>query len=152
MPRAQCQCRVAAGEPVLTASYALAYHQRSLTGTLLAFLATGARGEAMMPERQFFDRNGRSWQVWEVCPDVVERRLSGEHATFSELPAGKERRRGERRVRLRVPDPLRHGWLAFETDGQRRRLAPVPAEWRALTDAQLARLLDTARVVESRAG
>lgn len=97
-----------------------------------------------MPERRFFDRAGRPWEVWEVCPDVVERRLSGEHTS---IPVENERRHGERRAHLRVPDPLRHGWLAFETLGQRRRLAPVPSGWRSMDDDELARLLDDARVV-----
>lgn len=97
-----------------------------------------------MPERAFFDRAGQRWEVWEVCPDVVERRLERNRGL---PPGGIERRRGERRGHLRVPNPLRDGWLAFESEGQRRRLAPVPERWRTLPDDELEALLAKARVV-----
>lgn len=106
-----------------------------------------------MPERTFVDAVGRHWEVWEVCPDVVERRMSGEHAQIPEGPkgpGGTERRHGERRAHIRVPEPLRDGWLAFETEGQRRRLAPVPARWRTMTDGELEALLRDARQVPIR--
>lgn len=100
--------------------------------------------EEQMPERAFFDHTGRRWEVWEVCPDVVERRLARD---AGQPPDGVERRRGERRTHLRVPNPLRDGWLAFESAEQRRRLAPVPDRWRALSDDALEALLAEARVV-----
>lgn len=97
-----------------------------------------------MPERQFVDREGRSWEVWEVCPDAVERRLTSDPAR---APEGEERRHAERRAHLRIPDRLRSGWLAFETAGQRRRLAPFPERWRSLTDLELEALLAQSRLV-----
>jgi len=53
---------------------------------------------------------------------------------------GDERRiRDQRRVAL--PGDMNSGWLAFEsTDGERRRVAPIPQGWDALEDAALLRL------------
>ena len=33
---------------------------------------------------------------------------------------------------------LEHGWLCFERDGEKRRLAPIPADWPRCDDARLA--------------
>lgn len=41
---------------------------------------------------------------------------------------------------------LELGWLSFASDGQKRRLAPIPPNWQALDDAELERLCGMARV------
>lgn len=105
-----------------------------------------------MPERQFFDDRGQRWEVWEVCPDAVERRLSGGNRAVEDedQPSAldfPDRRRGERRTHMRVPETLRDGWLAFESTDQRRRLAPVPEHWRSMGEEELRELLSQAHVV-----
>jgi hypothetical protein len=36
-----------------------------------------------------------------------------------------------------MPEPWSGGWLAFETQGEKRRLAPYPADWAEKNDAEL---------------
>jgi len=47
-------------------------------------------------------------------------------------------------MRVVVPAALQQGWLAFQAGDDRRRLAPIPANWIALDDAALMVLLDSA--------
>lgn len=88
-----------------------------------------------MTHRAFRDHNGRSWDVWEVHPTLVERR----DARRGDRIAVERRKRSEPRASL--PVALRHGWLAFESKSERRRLAPIPADWSLMTDDQLEQLL-----------
>ena len=54
-----------------------------------------------MPVREFVDTQGRRWTVWNTVPDW----LNGVSAAFNT------------------------GWLTFECGSERRRLAPIPADW-----------------------
>jgi hypothetical protein len=46
-----------------------------------------------------------------------------------------------------LPEDYREGWLVFESsEGEKRRLAPVPGNWEALTDEELATLCARATV------
>jgi len=58
---------------------------------------------------------------------------------------------GERRDHL-LPAEYRQGWLVFESVTEKRRLAPVPAGWRELSDEALAALCATATVQTRRGG
>lgn len=107
-----------------------------------------------MEYRTFWDSEGRSWQVWLVLPCAAERRAAERRVASGSTYSGTERRRGQiRRPRaLRrettVPIGFEAGWLCFEcATGERRRLAPVPAEWEASDAAELSRLCDLAAVV-----
>lgn len=96
--------------------------------------------------RQFTDSIGRTWDAWEVTPEFAERR------TTPPAPwLGVERRQ---RAEFRVPlgKQWSKGWLAFETRGEKRRLAPVPPGWSALTDRELAELCDSASRARSQSG
>ncbi|MEO8336992.1 MAG: hypothetical protein ABI664_18555 [bacterium] len=53
----------------------------------------------------FTDQSGTSWDVFEVYPT-------------------------EERTVSRVPAAFRSGWLCFQSDLERRRLAPIPFDWR----------------------
>ena len=90
-----------------------------------------------MSHRSFIDSVGRRWDVWTVKPENIERR-SGTEAT----PTLERRRRREFRVPL--GRKWSDGWLAFETDGDRRRLAPIPENWIDLDDATLERMCGAA--------
>lgn len=104
-----------------------------------------------MTYRTFVDPSGVSWQVWEVRPTTVERRLEerrSRHLPFEgeDRRTGGERRvRAERRVNL-GPD-LARGWLAFHSAEEKRRLAPVPDAWTQTPSSTLAKLCEAARVV-----
>jgi hypothetical protein len=71
-----------------------------------------------MPIRQFEDADGVGWQVWATTP-----------------------------TRGNVRPQFASGWLAFESQDERRRLAPVPESWAEADDGALRELLAQAVVV-----
>jgi hypothetical protein len=92
-----------------------------------------------MPHRSFRDEMGRQWDVWDVVPTAVERRIA---KAPPRAPAIERRKIQETRVV--VPDRLQKGWLAFQSDRERRRLAPIPGEWDDMTATELLELLNQA--------
>ena len=54
-----------------------------------------------MSQREFTDSKGVAWLVWSTTP----------------TPGSV------------LGDEMRQGWLTFESDGERRRLAPIPRAW-----------------------
>ena len=69
-----------------------------------------------MAYREFLDSAQVLWRVWATYPSV-----------------GKILSKG-----------FENGWLTFESSVERRRLAPIPAQWEALPDAKLQSLLKDA--------
>jgi hypothetical protein len=49
-----------------------------------------------------------------------------------------------------VPEPLRAGWLCFESATHKRRVAPIPAKWNELSEAGLLHLSREVPVVPKR--
>ena len=94
-----------------------------------------------MTHRKIKDGLGRAWDVWEVYPSAVEQRMSGEFPSIQNSDGSAPEKR---EVRIRVPSALEGGWLAFQAGRERRRLAPIPANWISLADEQLVRLLERA--------
>lgn len=92
-----------------------------------------------MAHRTFRDELGREWDVWEVVPTAVERRM----AKPASRPPVAERRKVQE-TRVVVPDTLQRGWLAFQSGKERRRLAPIPPDWEELTGSELIDLLNQA--------
>ena len=93
---------------------------------------------ARIPHRVF--RAGeREWEVFEVQPGPCEHRSPT--VDLADAPEHDERRhRSEQR--WFIPEDLCGGWLAFYSEGERRRrLWPVPGGWYELTDDELAQLL-----------
>ena len=88
--------------------------------------------------RTFLDSTGKRWEVWLVTPAAAERRKVDRRAgkAGSEgLPGTSERRltpdRRKAPFRRTVPvaSEFSQGWLCFESEGEKRRLAPVPPGW-----------------------
>ena len=89
-----------------------------------------------MTHRTFKDRDGKQWDVFLVHPSAAERRFVDRRVNKVDQAEGVERRRGEERrgdvrksPRASVAEEFAHGWLCFETHGEKRRLAPVPELW-----------------------
>jgi hypothetical protein len=103
-----------------------------------------------MAHKTFVDADGVTWQVWEVHPTTIERRL-GDRRTTAGPFAGAERRRGERRSqderRIFLGPELSQGWLAFHSARERRRYAPIPEGWTTMTAAELSALCNRAKPV-----
>jgi hypothetical protein len=77
--------------------------------------------------REFSDAARVAWKVFRAVP----------HSS----PSGREKV---------LPEAFRDGWLVFECDAERRRLAPIPEEWEGLPDEELERLCRLAVVVPAR--
>jgi hypothetical protein len=92
-----------------------------------------------MTHRRIQDSEGRRWDIWEVYPSAVERRMSGEHKVIP--PNGEAGRRSRREYRVVVPHQLQDGWLAFQAGEERRRLTPIPERWATYSDTELRALL-----------
>src|SRR5688572_2980141 len=74
-----------------------------------------------MALREFTDRSGSRWRVWDIRPEQM-------HAA------------------VRAEDHLQNvlnGWLAFESvqSGEKRRLVPIPGGWETASEAELDRML-----------
>jgi hypothetical protein len=74
-----------------------------------------------MPLREFDDRRGERWRVWDTVP-----------------------------VRTEAMGDFREGWLTFDNGSERRRLAPVPERWAELPDERLVLLLEVAHTSHAR--
>ena len=78
--------------------------------------------------REFSDRDGVLWRVWDVTAESMDRRTATE-------------------------DYMRDwqdGWLAFESATARRRLAHYPSDWMTLAPDALEQLLARAQEVRRR--
>jgi hypothetical protein len=68
-----------------------------------------------MAYRVFKSPDGAVWHAWDV---------PAADASLAPVLAGR-------------PDAMREGWLCFECDQEKRRLAPVPARWAERSEAEL---------------
>jgi hypothetical protein len=94
-----------------------------------------------MKYREFRDSRDEQWSVWEVQPSSMERRLRDDPKRRPPV----DRRDSAPAPRIRVDDShFAHGWLAFESDMEKRRLCPIPPQWESLTDSELAALASQA--------
>ena len=93
-----------------------------------------------MPHRTITDGDGVTWDVWEVHPTLSERRELRERRGESRSPD----RRQRVEERPMVAHQLRYGWLAFQSNIERRRRAPIPHDWEAMQDKELLDVLDHA--------
>lgn len=78
-----------------------------------------------MAYREITDPDGRAWRVWNTEPH----QFTGRHVIAAEYASG---------------------WLTFETDDEKRRVAPAPTGWDALDNTALLRLLVDAKVIGPR--
>lgn len=111
----------------------------------------------MCPHRQFQDDDGLLWQVWDVIPSWGERRKQQRRQLKGSPPAGfTERRLADRRkrrgIRIGLTEDLTQGWLAFECQGMRRRIAPIPSGWDSLSEDELREAWRAAEKLPQRRG
>lgn len=97
-----------------------------------------------MAYREFVDEHGTPWKAWAVIPGSAERRGTAERR----VDAREENdRRVRTELRIHMDEDVAHGWLAFERDGENRRLRPIPLGWEDLSDPDLAVLCRSAEMV-----
>jgi hypothetical protein len=106
--------------------------------------------------RTFLDSKGRRWEVWLITPAAAERRKADRRASAggnAEFKGSLDRRRTPERRRgpfLRtaaVASEFSKGWLCFESEGEKRRLAPVPPGWEEAGPDRMATWLQAAKRV-----
>lgn len=109
-----------------------------------------------MSYRTFVDSAGKRWEVWLVTPAAAERRKvdrragsSGAEGYAGNLDRRKtpERRRSPFQRSVTVASEFSQGWLCFESEGEKRRLAPVPAGWQDAGPDRLSTWLQAAKRV-----
>ncbi len=93
--------------------------------------------------RIFLDPRGRTWEVWMVHPSSIERRKMErrtpvENAVYLIEQRVLGDRRAVTRSRGAVATEFSTGWLCFASDGEKRRLAPVPVNWMSANESQVA--------------
>ena len=108
-----------------------------------------------MPYRTFADEQGRSWEIWDVRPERIERRGSDRRQQSPTSWTGPERRQGgDRRqqseARMRLVHPLSEGWLVFKCEDEKRRLAPIPPHWETCRGRELLDLWGKADIITQR--
>ena len=94
-----------------------------------------------MAYREILDARGVSWEVWEVRPTLVERRVPGERRT---QPRQTPDRRTQSQKRATLAVEYRQGWLAFQCKTERRRFTPIPDCWDGLNEVALLDILQRA--------
>jgi len=81
-----------------------------------------------MAVRDFADEKGNKWRVWAVLRTSIHPRTAAEDFLGD----------------------YADGWLCFESQQERRRLARYPQDWDKMSDADLRTLLDKAALVPVR--
>jgi hypothetical protein len=106
-----------------------------------------------MPIRSFRAADGVLWQVWNVVPDrgdTAEQRIGYDRRSPDPVfrYTGPERRRPQERrlAPLLLSQQLASGWLTFQCPTEKRRLAPIPQRWDELSEAELEKLCQSARI------
>lgn len=102
--------------------------------------------------RSFLDARGRVWEVWMVHPSSIERRkMERRSPVENAVHLIEQRVLGDRRAssgtRGAVATEYSTGWLCFASEGEKRRLAPVPVNWMSANDGQVAEWCRIARRV-----
>jgi hypothetical protein len=93
--------------------------------------------------RTFLDARGKLWEVWMVHPSSIERRkMERRSPVENAVHLIEQRVLGDRRAnagrRGEVASEYSAGWLCFASEGEKRRLAPVPVNWMSANDSQVA--------------
>jgi hypothetical protein len=77
--------------------------------------------------RLFDDRHGATWDVWAVYPEGRQSQVAA------------------------LPGSFQSGWLVFESsDGEKRRLSPIPDGWQAMAPDELEQLCERASTAPRR--
>lgn len=98
-----------------------------------------------MAYRDFLDKDGNHWKVWDVIPDesiFVPRRSTPRSSPRVSDPKGQ--------ARSEVTPARTRGWLAFQSSGENRRLSPIPEGWENASESELASYLQKASQVQNR--
>lgn len=114
-----------------------------------------------MALRDFTAPDGAVWRVWKVAPSIAEapeRRVRDRRSPDPVLLyKGEERRQAERRKgaaarRSLLKGDFEKGWLVFECEHGKKRLAPPPDGWDSCPECDLVEHWRRARDVATGGG
>jgi hypothetical protein len=99
-----------------------------------------------MPYRVFEDSSGSEWQVWDVVPQLAERReVDTRERRIRIVPIEFADRRRQPRATVARRAMLRgtysQGWLCFDSGSEKRRLSPIPNDWTTCSEELLERYM-----------
>jgi hypothetical protein len=104
--------------------------------------------------RTFIAPDGAEWRVWNVVPSLglnEESRQWERRGQDVLAYGGPDRRHHDRRHAPPFVSPqLSSGWLCFESEVAKRRLAPPPEAWEDAADAELVAFWERAEPVAPR--
>lgn len=86
-----------------------------------------------MALREYKDRSGVEWKVWDVPPRFSPKRSGDDRRKTLE-----RREAGDRRKTTPPPEWV-HGWICFQAPAEKRRLCPLPEDWEHAPIEQLER-------------
>ncbi len=102
-----------------------------------------------MGYRVFKDSTGTDWQAWDVVPEHAEKRTLERRLRPVPFEHPDRRAAQDRRLiggpRARMGSGLDTGWLCFDCETEKRRLAPIPGDWQGCPDHQLEKYCAEAR-------
>jgi hypothetical protein len=102
-----------------------------------------------MALREFTDRAGREWRVWDTHPKT---HIGGVTSRSAKFLANAERltsEGGEVPTTPQLYTPGREGgWLTFTCGTDKRRLSPIPGGWETASRDDLERYLARAEVID----
>ena len=104
-----------------------------------------------MALRQYTDRNGTTWNVWNIPSQFTPGR-SGQDRRQNRAAGHTPERRTRHDRRVRPATGLEGGWVCFQAGEEKRRLVPVPRDWDRCAEEEMERYLSRAVPVPSRAG
>lgn len=100
-----------------------------------------------MGYREFKDEHGVDWRAWDVVPQAAEKRTAPTPTGGVPVLPDTDRRSSRHdsnEMRLRMRPGWEKGWLSFESEAEKRRLVPLPANWEDVSIEQLREWLASA--------
>jgi hypothetical protein len=103
-----------------------------------------------MALREFTDRGGREWRVWDTHPKAHGAGVPSRSAKFLANAERLTSEGGELPAAPQLYTPGREGgWLTFTCGPDKRRLSPIPGGWETASAAELETYLGRAETVDA---
>lgn len=109
-----------------------------------AYQSIAGDGDPLTTTRQFTDRSGVRWRVYEVAGASASPESSAPRERRTEVRSANRTAPKTKRLTTR---PLELSWLCFESRAERRRVSPVPSAWEGMAEDELEDLMGQSEVL-----